>query len=154
MKSIWILMAAASLCLALADDDDAKSLPDGPGKEIVAKVCIDCHGAANFRKKRLPESEWWDQVARMVHRGAKASEQEQAAVVAYLTRNFGEDSKVNMNSAPLSEMVAILGLTPSESEAIVAYRKDYGNFKEWRNLVKVPGVDARKVEDKKERMAF
>lgn len=148
-------MAAASLCLfGAAEQDDAKALPDGPGKEIVAKACIDCHGAANFRKKRLSEDEWWEQVADMVARGAKATEREQTAVVAYLAQNFGQNSKVDMNSAPISEILVVLGFTASDSQAIVAYRADYGSFKEWHDLLKVPGVDARKVEDKKELMAF
>jgi competence protein ComEA len=154
MKSLWIALAAASLCLAVVDDDDAKSLPDGPGKEIVARVCIDCHGAANFRKRRLTEDEWWEQVGDMVERGAKANEQEQSAIVAYLTRNFGTDSKVNVNSAPVSELIVVLGFTVGGSQAIVAYRKDNGSFKEWRDLLKVPGVDAQRVQDKKEMMAF
>ena len=153
-KSLWILAAAASLCLALPPDDDIKSLPEGPGKEIVAKVCIDCHGAASFRKMRLTEDEWWDKVGDMVDRGAKANEKEQASVVAYLATNFGKDSKVDINSAPHSELIVVLGFTAAESQAIVAYRTDYGNFKEWRDLLKVPGVDSLKVEAKKDKMSF
>jgi competence ComEA-like helix-hairpin-helix protein len=41
-----------------------------------------------------------------------------------------------------------------ESQAIVTYREANGSFKEWRDLLKVPGLDAKKVEAKKEMMAF
>jgi competence ComEA-like helix-hairpin-helix protein len=149
-----MLMAAASLCLAVQVDDDVKALPDGPGKETVAKTCIACHGAASFRKMRLTEDEWWEKVGDMVDRGAKADEKEQAAVVAYLAKNFGKDSKVNVNTAPHSELIVVLKFSGDESQAIVSYRTDYGNFKEWRDLLKVPGVDSKKVEAQKDKMAF
>ena len=150
----WSIAVATSLGLAWQADDDAKALPDGPGKEIVVKACVDCHGAANFRKFRLPENEWWDKVADMVERGAKADDKEQTAIVAYLVRNFGKDCKVLMNSAPQSELIVVLRFTPAESQAIVGYRSDNGAFKTWQDILKVPGVDARKIEAQKEKMAF
>jgi len=154
MRGLWILPAVASLCSAVTAGDDAKALPDGPGKEIVVKACIDCHGAANFRKLRLTGDEWWEKVADMVDRGAKANEPEQTAIVAYLAKNFGRDSKVNMNTAPNSELIVVLGFTIAESQAAVAYREGNAGFKEWRDLLKVPGLDAQKVEAKKEMMVF
>ena len=153
-KDLWILAAAASLCLAMPADDEVKALPDGPGKDVVAKVCIDCHTAASFRKMRLNEDEWWDKVGDMVDRGAKADETQQAVVVAYLAKNFGRDSKVNVNTAPHSELIVVLGFTVAESQVLVAYRTDHGNFKEWRDVLKVPGVDGKKVEALKDKMAF
>jgi competence protein ComEA len=154
MKALWMLPVAAALSLAVTAGDDAKALPDGPGKEIVVKACIDCHGAANFRKMRLTEDEWWEKVADMVDRGAKANEPEQTAIVAYLAKNFGRDSKVNMNTAPNSELIVVLGFTIAESQAVVAFREANASFKEWRDLLKVPGLDAQKVEAKKEMMVF
>lgn len=145
---------AASLTLALAADDEGKDLPDGPGKELVAKVCIDCHSAATFRKMRLDESLWTDKVGDMVDRGAKADEKQQTEIVAYLVHNFGPDAKVNMNTAPLSEIMVILGFTADESKALVAYRTDHGAFKQWSDVAKVTGVDAKKVEAQKDKMAF
>jgi competence protein ComEA len=148
------LLVAASLAIALAADDDSKDLPDGQGKDIVAKVCIDCHSAATFRKRRFDETEWWDKVGDMVDRGAKADEKQQTEIVAYLVRNFGTDAKVRMNTAPLSELMAVLAFTPDEAKALVAYRTDHGAFKEWSDVAKVPGVDASKVETQKDKMAF
>ena len=148
------LLAAASLAWALADDHDAKDLPDGPGKELVAKVCIDCHDAAAFRKQRFSQDEWFDKVGDMVDRGAKADEKQQGEIVAYLLSNFGPAAKVNMNTAPQSELMVVLGFTADESKALVSYRIDHGAFKEWSDVAKVPGIDATKVESKKEKMAF
>ena len=153
-KTLCLIAIAASFAVALAAGDDARDLPDGPGKELVAKVCIDCHSAATFRKMRLDENLWWDKVGDMVDRGAKADEKQQAEIVAYLVDRFGPDSKVNMNTAPLSELMVVLGFTADESKALVAYRTSRGPFKEWSDVAKAPGVDARKVEAQKEKMAF
>jgi competence ComEA-like helix-hairpin-helix protein len=152
-KTLCLLAAAFALALAAADDE-GKDLPGGPGKETVAKVCIDCHTAATFRKMRFSETEWWDKVGDMVDRGAKADEKQQAEIVAYLVRNFGPDAKVNMNTAPHTELMVVLGFTIDESKALVAYRTDHGAFKEWGDVAKVPGVDAKKVEGQKDNMAF
>ena len=152
-KTLCILAVATSLALALANDE-AKALPGGPGKDTVAKVCIDCHTASTFRKMRLSEDEWYDKVGDMVDRGAKADDKQQSEIVAYLVRNFGTDSKVNMNTAPHSELMVVLGFTPAESKALVAYRTGHGAFKEWSDVLKVPGIDAKKVEDQKDKMSF
>lgn len=56
MKTITLcLLAAASFAWALAADDEAKDLPDGPGKDVVGKVSIDCHSAESFRNQRQRE---------------------------------------------------------------------------------------------------
>jgi competence ComEA-like helix-hairpin-helix protein len=103
---------------------------------------------------RFNEAEWDDKVGDMVDRGAKADEKQQAEIVAYLVRNFGPDAKVNMNTAPLSELMVVLGFTADESKALVAYRADRGAFKDWSGVAKVSGVDAKKVESQKDKMAF
>jgi competence protein ComEA len=145
-------VAAAALCMAAGED--AKLLPDGPGKEIVVRLCTECHGPENFRKVRHDKDEWSDSVGDMVDRGAKGTPAELEAVVDYLAQNFGADSKVNVNTAPLQELKAQLDFSVPEALAVIAYRQNKGAFKEWRDLLKVNGVDPRKVEAKKEKMGF
>lgn len=154
MKAFWILVAVGSVCLAFTAGDDAKLLPEGSGRDAVAKVCLECHGASNFRKIRLDRDEWWEQVDEMLDRGAKGTDEELTAVVGYLERNFGTGSKVWVNTAPLAELKAVLGFTVDESKAVIAYRQENGNFRDWRDLLKVPSVDAKKIQEKKDRMAF
>ena len=146
--------ALVSACRAFAGAEDLRRLPDVPGKDIVVRVCTTCHGPGSFTKKRMNREDWDDQVADMVDRGAKATPEELAAVVDYLTANFGPDAKVNVNDAPIDELKSVLGLSSPEANAIVEYRQDHGRFKAWRDLLKVPGVDAKKIEAKAERMAF
>jgi competence ComEA-like helix-hairpin-helix protein len=153
-KALCTMAIIASLSAALPADDEAKDLPDGAGKDLVAKVCIDCHTAGTFRKMRFAEDEWTDKVGDMVDRGAKADEKQQAEIVAYLVRNFGKGARVNMNTAPLSELMVVLGFTADESKAVVASRTDHGAFKAWSDVAKVAGVDAKKVEAQKDKMAF
>ena len=153
MKAIGI-GALVGVCLAFAAADDLKRLPDVAGKDIVVRVCTKCHGPGNIAKKRLNRDDWDEQAADMVERGAKATPEELAAVVDYLTANFGPDAKVNVNDAPIDELKSVLGLSATEANAIVEYRQGHGKFKEWRDLLKAPGVDAKKIEAKAERMAF
>jgi competence protein ComEA len=152
---VSMMVAAGGLCLAFAaGDDEVKLLPDGPGKEATTRVCLDCHGTGNFRQFRLSHEEWADQVAEMMDRGAKGTEKDAAAITDYLAQNFGKDSKINVNTAPLVELKTILRITAQEAMAVLKYRDTNGNFKEWQDLQKVPGVDPKKIEEKKDLMAF
>jgi competence ComEA-like helix-hairpin-helix protein len=139
--------------LAFADDT-VKLLPDGSGKEAVGKVCTECHDTDNIRKLRLSRDHWSEKIDDMVERGAKGSDQEMMAVLDYLTANFGPDSKLHVNTAPYSELKAVLKLTNEETDAILAYREKNGNFKQWSDLLKVSGVDGKKIEAKKELLVF
>ena len=141
-------------CCAFAGTDDLKRLPDVAGKDVVVRVCTKCHGPGNIAKKRFNREDWGDQIADMVERGAKATSEELEVVVNYLTANFGPDAKVNVNDAPIDELKSVLGLSSPEANAIVEYRQDHGKFKAWRDLLKVPGVDAKKIEANAQRMAF
>jgi cytochrome c5 len=154
MRVIFLLALAGSLAVALTGDEEAKALPAGAGKELVVKICLDCHGAGHFRGQRLSQDDWSDKVYDMIDRGAKASDDEVTAVLAYLVKNFGKGSKVLVNTAPLVELKSVLRFTVAESEAVLAYRKDHPAFQEWRDLLKVPGIDPDKVEAGKDLMAF
>jgi competence protein ComEA len=152
MKLAVYFLAAA--LLAMAADDDAKLLPDGPGKEVVVRTCLECHDAASFRKKRFKRDDWSETVGKMIDQGAQATGQEQTAIIDYLVHNFGPDSKVRINTAPFSEIRVVLSFTNEETKAIIDYRDQHGAFKELRDLLNVPGVDVKKVEAKKEMLAF
>ncbi len=84
----------------------------------------------------------------MADRGLKLNKGEHEAVVNYLARNFGIAfaAKVNVNKATAEEMTSRLRLTSKEADAIVTYRRQHGNFKDWLDLLKVDGVNAMKIE--------
>jgi competence protein ComEA len=154
MRLVLLICIAAAAAGWAADDEDVKGLPDAPGKDVVVKLCLSCHGAANFRKKRLTKDGWSEQVADMIDRGAQATDEQAATIVDYLTQTFGKESKVNVNTAPFEELKSVLGLTTEESRAVVAWRKENGDFKSWQDVKKVPGIDPQKLENKKETIVF
>jgi len=109
-------------------DPQTERLPPGPGKAEVGAVCVACH--------------------------AKANDDQIAAILDYLTLNFGKDSKIRVNTAPMVEFKAVLGLTADEADAMVAYRDANGAFHNLSDLLKVAGVDGKKIEAKKDLLEF
>lgn len=156
MKLSVGVLAAVALCCAwgASDDEEAKNLPNGPGKDAVVKVCLNCHGAGNFRQLRLNKDGWSDKVADMVDKGAEATDAETAAVIDYLARNFGPDSKLNVNTAPFQELKAVLKLSAKETQALVDYRQQNGAFKAAAEMEKIPGVPADKIEAQRDKLVF
>ena len=152
--SVGAVAASACLMFGFAADESAKHLPDGPGKDAVAKVCGECYATDNIRKLRLSRDDWSDKIGDMVDRGAEGSEAELSAVLNYLSLNFGPDSKIWVNTAPLTELKSILKLSNEEAQAVIDYRKQNGTFSLWTDLLKVPGVDGKKIEAKKDVLAF
>jgi len=140
--------------LAFAGDESARLLPEGAGRAAVAKVCVDCHDTEPIRRQRLRRGEWADKIDDMVRRGAKGKDPEFMAVLDYLSANFGKESQIQVNTAPFGELKDVLGLTNEEAEAILAYSKRNGAFREWRDLLKVEKVDPKKISAKKDLMAF
>ena len=84
-------IAAAALLLLPAAPVYADDLPEGAGKELVAKVCTACHDTVHFTSKRRTQEEWNKTVDTMAQRGAQASDEEFDTIVAYLAKNFGKD---------------------------------------------------------------
>jgi competence protein ComEA len=80
-----------------------------------------------------------------------------SAVAAYMAKYFGKEedtSKLNMNKAKAGEIVAAIGLTPEEANALVTYREKHGDYREWGEMLVVYGVDGRKLEAAKDKMSF
>jgi len=64
-------------------------LPDGPGKDLVATVCTQCHGLNNIVTLRLSAPEWESLVNDMISRGAPAFDDQYKTIAQYLSTNFG-----------------------------------------------------------------
>jgi len=62
--------------------------------------------------------------------------------------------KVNVNKAAAKDLVSALELSEKEAESIVQYREKNGNFTNWEDLKKVPDLDSKKIEAKKDQLAF
>ena len=130
----------------------AQDLPAGPGKDTVEKVCTACHGLEAIVALQGGKDIWQGVVDDMKGRGADGSSEDFTAIVNYLSKYFGNN--VNVNTASAKEMSDNLDLTAAEADAIVKYRADKGNFKEFADLKSVPGLDASKLEPIQKRIKF
>ena len=139
-------------CAARAAGQD--SFPDGPGKDITVRVCGACHSASRSAAVRLTRAGWQDVMSKMVSLGAKGSDTELAAVLDYLSANFKGDAPkpVNMNTARAIDLESVAGLLRKESAALIAYRTKHGPCKTLEDLKKIPGVDFRKIERRRDRL--
>jgi competence ComEA-like helix-hairpin-helix protein len=134
-----------------------KDFPDGPAKEYVNKICLQCHEPSQLLNQKRSESDWKTTVARMATKGVAAPAEQYDAIAAYMAKNFGkteDTTKINMNKAKADEIVAVIGLTPAEAQALVAYREKHGDYREWGEMLVVYGVDGRKLEAAKDKMSF
>jgi competence protein ComEA len=131
-----------------------KGMPDGPGKELTIRVCAQCHEPQRAAALRLTRDGWEGVVAKMVSLGAKASDTELSQVVDYLAENYkGEAPKpINLNSATSVELESVAAMLRKESAAWIAYRSKNGPCKSVDDLKKVPGIDFKKIDARRDRL--
>jgi competence protein ComEA len=127
-------------------------LPDGPGKDALVKVCGTCHQPDRAAAVRLTKEGWEAVLADMVTRGAKGTDEEFAAVLGYLTTNFlGEAARpLNINSASQLDLEMVAGLKRTEAAAVMKFLESVGLCKALTDLKKVPGLEYKKIEDRKD----
>jgi competence protein ComEA len=133
----------------------AQDLPAGKGKELVENTCGSCHGLDVVVAQHASKDGWASIVDYMVSRGASGTPAEIQTIVEYLAKNFpAAATKTNVNKATSMDLQTQLELTAKDADAIVKYRTDHGDFKDWDGLAKVPGVDTAKLTAKKDSIAF
>ena len=145
---LFLLLVAAPLAVG---QEGGAQLPDGKGKDAVKKICVGCHELDVVTASLRTKIGWQQNVDDMIARGAEGSDDDMEAVVEYLTKFFG---KINVNTATVQELETSLGLSETESKAIVAYREQNGKLKDFEQLKKVPGVSPEKLQAKRSRIAF
>jgi competence protein ComEA len=131
--------------------------PAEPGKANFLRICSGCHETDIVAGMKLSREQWEAIVGQMIDIGAPATDAQMTQIVDYLAATFGPSPvkpKVNVNTASVKELVAGLGLSTAEGDAIVAHRIAKGNFAGVDDLKKVQGVDAAKIEAVKEQIAF
>jgi competence protein ComEA len=142
-----------SLLLLLVFGAYGQTLPDGPGKETFVTVCSMCHSPDAVLTKQGTKQWWQSKVTEMLQESTDIPATDVDTIVAYLAKNF-PIVKINVNKAAAKDLETGLQLTSKESESIVQYRADHGNFKTLDDLKKVPGLDSVKIESKKDRLDF
>ena len=147
--SVMFISGFAAGILAAFQGD---SLPDGKGKEVVQRMCTNCHGLDQVTSARYSKKYWGSVVDDMVSRGAEGSDEDVNVVIDYLSRNFGKP--VNINTATAKEIETGLSFTAAQSEALVKYRTEKGAFKSYEELRKVPGLNNYLLEEQKKNIVF
>ena len=132
----------------------AKTMPEGPNRELTVRVCAACHEPQRAASVRLTREGWETVVAKMVGLGAKATDDELVKVIDYLSENYkGEAAKpINMNTAPAVDLESVAGLLRKEAALWIKYRNDVGPCKSIDDLKKVPGFPFKKVDTKRDRL--
>ena len=150
------LVAAWLTLFALSSTNLYAQLPEGPGREETERLCKGCHELERSVSRRQDRDGWQATINKMVAFGTKGSDQEFALILDYLTKHYPAEAvpPVNVNTAAAIEMESRLSLRRSQAAAIIAYRTKNGKFKSIEDLKKVPGVDAEKIEAKKDRIVF
>ena len=150
MRALAVVVLLAGAARVAGQD----SFPDGPGKDISVRVCGTCHPSARGAAVRLTRGGWQDVIVKMVSLGAKASDEELTEVLDYLSANFKGDAPkpVNMNTATAIDLESVAGLLRKEAAALIAYRTKHGPCKALQDLKKIPGVDFRKIERRRDRL--
>ena len=143
-------MAAIFALISMALQAQSE-LPEGPGKEPVKRICAQCHEVATVISSRRTKIGWQQMTDDMISRGAEGTDEDMAAVVAYLTAWFG---KTNVNTAAAAELQKTLDLSEKEARAILSYREQNGKIRSFDELEKVPGMDPEKLRQKRSRIAF
>lgn len=153
------LIAAAMLATGPSFAQQASSqvhpeLPPGPGKDTLIRVCSSCHSPDNVLANGQDRAGWENTITKMAGFGAVGTDEDFSEILEYLVKNFPADAPLNVNKATSAQLVSGLGLTSAEADAVVAYRKKNGDFKTVDDLKKVPDVDAKKLDAKKDRLVF
>jgi competence protein ComEA len=151
LRGAAVVVALLACVLPAAAQDP---FPEGPGKDVTVRLCGTCHPAERSAAVRLTRDGWRDVIAKMVALGAQGSDAERAAVLDYLSASFkGEAPKpVNLNTASTIDLESVAGLLRKESAALIAYRTKHGPCKALEDLKKIPGLDFRKIDRRRDRL--
>jgi competence protein ComEA len=143
---LLLLILGVTLCAP------AQSLPEGSGKELVEVICSSCHSTERIAAQHRTKPQWQDKVLEMLQEETDVTQAEKDQIIDYLAKSF--PAKINVNTAAAKDLETALELPVESAAALVKYREQNGAFKTIDDLKKVPGVDAAKIEAKRDRLDF
>jgi competence protein ComEA len=149
--SAALLTAVFTRLLAGQTPATDPKFPDGPGKTALFKVCRDCHGPESAVGQLKTRDEWSKTLDEMAANGAQGTDEEWTQILEYLDRNF---SLILVNKAGATDLAKTLDVPRETAEAVAKYRDEHGRFGAIEDLKKVPGLDAAKVDARKDRFVF
>jgi competence protein ComEA len=131
------------------------ALPDAPARELVIRVCGQCHEPQRAASLRLTRDGWEGVIQKMKGLGASAlaTDAELAQITDYLAENFkGEAPRpINLNTASAIDLEAVAGLLRKEAATWIAYRSKTP-CKSLDDLKKVEGLPFDKIDKRRDRL--
>jgi len=130
--------------------------PSGDGRETTLRICGKCHSPTIVLAYGQKRAGWENTITKMVRLGAVGSDEDFTDIADYLTANFPPSAipKIFVNKATDQQIAKILEISIDDAKAIVAYRDKVGGFKSIDDLKRVPNVDAKKIDAKKDNLVF
>jgi competence ComEA-like helix-hairpin-helix protein len=152
---VWASLLGGAAGLSVPALTAQAVLPDAPGRDVTMKLCANCHAAETVASVRHTPQGWRDVIARMVAAGAKGTDQELDTVLQYLSTQFPAEAQkaLDLNTARAVELESVAGLLRKEAAALIAHREKRGPCKRLEDLKNVEGLDYKKIEARKERLA-
>jgi len=148
LAHLGLFAGITATCAAQASKAPARA--EAADMAVFESVCGACHTSSMVSDIRT-EPEWKDTVEQMVSLGADGTGDQLEAVMRVLLRTL---TKVNVNTAPATQLPLVLDITEATARAVVKYRAEHGKFKSLADLKKVPGINAAKLDTRKDRVAF
>lgn len=145
-----IFVAGLAILTGAAIAAGAQEPEDQPALAF-QRVCSSCHAPDRILATRRTRTQWEEVIQKMIDRGAQGTDEDFTAAELYLLRVSG---RVNVNRAPSQDLVDVLGLTQKNADAIAEYRKANGDFKDFDEVCKVPGIDLEKLKQGRDAISF
>lgn len=152
-RTAWaaVALAAGLLASVTASLAAGRQEPEDHAAVAFKRVCATCHDAERILSARRTRTQWEEVIDKMIERGAAGTDEDFTAAEQYLLRVSG---RVNVNRALGTDIVDVLGLTQKDADAILEYRKANGEFKDFDELCKVPGIDLEKLKQGRDAVSF
>jgi competence protein ComEA len=153
-----LAQAAASGGQAASSDHPVAhpEFPPGDGRDTTLRICGKCHSPTIVLAYGQKREGWEKTITKMVRLGAVGSDEDFTDIADYLTANFPPSTipKIFVNKATDQQIAKILEISLDDAKAIVAYRNHVGGFQSIDDLKRVPHVDTKKIDAKKDNLVF
>ena len=90
MRKLGVITLGFVLWTSSSRGDDEAELRELQGRQSFQNNCLMCHAAPMVSSQRLTSDQWKAELTKMVGWGAPVPLEENAVLLAYLVRNYGE----------------------------------------------------------------
>jgi hypothetical protein len=122
---------------------------------VVATVCSLCHDAATaVIGKQWTRTEWELKITEMLQEEPDVTREERDAILEYLSTFFRPGGKIYVNRSSAKVLESARNYHAGCRKHCPVPGKERGDFKTIEDLRNVSGVDAAKLESKKDLLVF